>query len=129
MQAPAWTSGSRARAAIAFAAVALTALMLLLTGGAFSSSASGAPRATASRTVTVKMKNFLFAPKTVRVSKGTRVVWSNTSNKPHTATKGGSFDTGTIRPGRAAAVKFSGKGTYRYICSIHPQMTGKVIVG
>jgi plastocyanin len=109
------------------AAASLVALLLLISGGAFSSSASGS--ATASRTVTVSMKNFLFAPKTVNISRGDRVVWANTSSRPHTATKGGSFDTRIVRSGKAAAVRFNGKGTYRYICSLHPQMTGKVIVG
>ncbi len=126
MQAIAGNLGIRARVAALVAIVALTALLLLVTGGAFSAPASGT--ATASRTVTVSMKNFFFAPKNVSISPGDRVVWSNVSNKKHTATKGGSFDTGRIKPGAAAAVKFNGRGTYRYVCSLHPEMTGKIVV-
>jgi plastocyanin len=107
-------------------AIVAVTLTLLATIG-FSASASGG--ATASRTVTVSMKNFFFAPKNVNISKGDRVVWSNTSTRKHTATKGGSFNTGKVKPGTAVAVKFNGAGTYRYVCSLHPEMTGKVIVG
>lgn len=109
------------------AIVAVTAgLLLLLIGSGFSASASDT--ATASRTVTVSMKNNFFAPKNVNISPGDRVVWSNVSSRPHTATKGGSFDTGRIKPGRAAAVKFSRRGTYRYVCVLHAGMTGKIVV-
>ena len=107
MQAITGNLGIGARAAALIAIIALTALLLLVTGGAFSASASGT--ATASRTVTVSMKNFFFAPKNVSISRGDRVVWSNVSSRPHTATRGGSFDTGRIKPGKAAAVKFNGR--------------------
>lgn len=126
MQETAGNPWTRARVAALVALVALTAVLLLASGGAFSASASG--NATASRTATVSMKNFLFSPRTVRISKGDRVVWSNVSSRPHTATRRGSFDTGRIRRGKAAAVKFNGAGTYRYLCSLHPGMTGKIVV-
>lgn len=119
--------GHRARAAaIAAAAAVLAAALLLLLG---SGSASSAPTATASSTVTVKMKDFSFKPGTVSISKGDRVVWVNKDSVKHNATKGGSFTTGNIKPGGAVAVKFGSKGTYRYVCTLHPGMSGKIVVG
>ena len=41
----------------------------------------------------------------------------------------GSFNTGKIKPGHSVAVRFTAKGTYRYHCTIHPVMHGKIIVG
>ena len=108
-------------------AIVAVTLILLATGSGFAASASGG--ATASKTVTVSMKNFFFAPKNVSISTGDRVVWSNTSTRKHTATRAGSFNTGKVTPGTAVAVRFNGAGTYRYVCSLHPEMTGKVIVG
>lgn len=119
--------GYRARAAgaAAFVAVLATALLLLLG----SSSASSASSASASRSVTVTIKGFKFKPATINVSRGDRVVWVNRDRVPHTATRRGSFDTGRIKSGGAVAVRFNSRGTYRYICSLHPEMTGKVVVG
>ena len=119
--------GYRARAAAAAAIVGVLATVLLLFLA--SASASSAPSANASRSVTVTIKGFKFKPGTVNVSRGDRVIWVNRDRASHTATRGGSFDTGKIRSGRAVAVKFNSRGTYRYICSLHPDMTGKVVVG
>jgi plastocyanin len=57
------------------------------------------------------------------------VVWINLDHAAHTATRRGSFDTGRIKNGKAVAVKFNSRGTYRYLCSLHPEMRGKVVVG
>jgi plastocyanin len=127
MQALSRHLGSRAQLA-AIGAIGCIAVFLLLTAGG-SSPASAAPSATASRSETVTIKNFSFRPGTINISPGDRVVWTNRDDVKHTATRGGSFTTGKIKPGRSVAVKFGSKGTYRYHCSIHPEMTGKVVVG
>lgn len=103
-------------------ALAVLALALGLIGarGAISSArASGAAKVT--------INHFAFHPPTLTVSAGTRVVFSNTSNIAHTATRK-SFNTGRIKPGKSVAVTFKRKGTFAYHCSIHPFMHGKVIV-
>jgi plastocyanin len=120
--------GFRARAAAVAAIAGLLAAALLMVLGS-GSAADAAPSASASRSVTVAMKNFAFKPGTINISKGDRVVWVNNDSVKHTATKGGSFTTGKIKPGRAVAVKFGSNGTYRYHCTLHPNMTGKVVVG
>jgi plastocyanin len=85
--------------------------------------------ATASGSKTVTIAHFKFSPTPLHVGKGTTVVFANASKVKHTATRRGSFDTGTIKPGHSVSVRFGAAGTYSYICKIHPEMHGKIIVG
>jgi plastocyanin len=119
--------GGRARVAAIGAAGCVAALLLLTTSGG--PAASAAPTAHASRSVTVNIKDFKYKPATIAINPGDRVVWANLDDVKHTATKGGSFTTGKIKPGRAVAVKFAARGTYRYRCTLHDEMFGKVVVG
>jgi len=91
--------------------------------------AAGPPVAQSSASKAVTIDNFAFAPKNLHVTKGTRVVFSNTSGTAHTATDRGVFDTGRIRGGKSVAVRFQQKGTFAYHCKIHPFMRGKIVVG
>jgi plastocyanin len=118
---------NRARAAAIAAIAGLAALLLPVIGRGVPASAS--PAATASKSVTVTIKGFKFKPGTINIGKGDRVVWVNRDSVKHDATRGGSFSTGKIKPGKAVAVRFGAKGTYRYHCTIHPEMTGKIVVG
>jgi plastocyanin len=111
----------------AIPAFAATALLMLAIGPLPASSAGDT--ATASRTANVSIVNFAFRPGALAVGKGTKVVFSNTSNTAHTATRAAGFDTGRIKPGRSASVTFRQRGTFRYHCKIHPEMRGKVVVG
>jgi plastocyanin len=119
--------GTRAKVAILGGIVGVAALLVLAVGDGPTASAAGG--ATASRSVTVKLNHNKFIPRAIEIAKGTTVVWSNVSKTKHTAQKGGSFNTGTIKPGRAAAVKFTAPGTYRYFCAFHEKMKGKIVVG
>lgn len=85
--------------------------------------------ALASGAKTVDISHFEFHPPTLQVSKGGRVIFSNSSGTAHTATDKGAFDTGRIKAGKAAAVRFEQKGTFSYHCKIHPFMHGKIVVG
>ena len=104
-------------------AIAAAIFLIAIDGGA----ASGAT-ATTSATKAVNIANFAFHPPTLRVKRGARVKFVNSSNVTHTATKGGSFDTGKIKPGKSATVSLNQKGTFAYHCKIHPFMKGKVVV-
>lgn len=77
----------------------------------------------------VTIANFAFDPATVTVNVGDSVTWTNQDSTAHTATAGGgSFDTGSIGAGQTATVTFDTAGTFAYVCSIHPQMAGTVVV-
>ncbi len=77
----------------------------------------------------VSIRDFTFAPKTVEIRVGDRVTWTNRDSVEHTATaRNGSFDTGMLGEGESGSVRFNIAGTYRYICTPHPNMTGTVVV-
>jgi plastocyanin len=110
-------------------AVCTAAVALVLAFAATQISTASTNGATASRSSTVVIDHFKYMPSTLRVATGTTVVFSNTSRVSHTATAKGLFDTGKIKPGHAAGLRFERKGTYSYVCTIHPKMHGKIIVG
>src|SRR4051794_2668401 len=108
------------------AVVALVFGLLLL--GIHSTGASAGATATASKATRVNINHFAFHPPTLRIAEGSQVTFSNSSKVTHTATRGGAFDTGLIKPGKSVAVGFKQKGTFAYHCEIHPFMHGKIVV-
>lgn len=78
---------------------------------------------------TVSIVNMSFTPASITVSPGTTVKWNNNDNMTHTVTGDDkSFDSGDISAGSSFARMFSVAGTYAYHCTIHPSMTGTVVV-
>ena len=77
-----------------------------------------------------KIVDFDFSPRRLTVQAGTTVTWSNTGQRPHTATdRGGTFDTRPVAPGASAKVTLSTPGTYFYFCRINPaKMNGVLVV-
>jgi plastocyanin len=77
----------------------------------------------------VSIRDFAFSPRTVEIRVGDSVTWTNRDSVAHTATaRNGSFDTGLLEDGESAAIRFTVAGTYRYVCTPHPDMTGTVVV-
>jgi plastocyanin len=108
--------------------VACLALAAALLASQVAPAAPPGPAQT-SRTKTVDISRFEFLPPTLNVTRGTRVVFSNSSGTAHTATDKGAFDSGRIKPGRSFAVRFGQQGTFSYHCKIHPFMKGWIVVG
>lgn len=97
------------------------------TSGASAKRAAASVKAAASSSVTIK--NFLFNPSSVSVHVGDTVKWTNQDSALHTATANdGSFDTGTLKQGKSGSHKFTKAGSIAYICSLHPNMKGTVVV-
>jgi plastocyanin len=109
----------------AFVLVIAAAAVLLIAGD--KGLAAGAT-ATTSGAKSVDINHFAFHPPTLRVKRGGRVAFVNSSNVTHTATRAGSFNTGHIKPGKSVTVHFNQKGTFAYHCNIHPFMHGKIVV-
>jgi amicyanin len=79
----------------------------------------------------VKIDNFSFTPPTLTVPAGTTVTWTNRDDIPHTVVSTDdpkSFKSKVLDTDEKFSFTFSKAGTYPYFCSIHPKMTGKVIV-
>jgi plastocyanin len=82
----------------------------------------GAPRA--------DIAGFAFKPGTIRVKVGATVRWTNRDEAPHTVTAAsGGFTSKQLGKGGVYARRFGRAGTYAYLCALHPQMKGRVVVG
>ncbi len=79
----------------------------------------------------VTIGNFTFTPSEITVPAGTRVVWTNRDDIPHTVTDEAD-PKGTRSPpldtDETYARVFDKPGTYPYFCSLHPRMRGTIIV-
>lgn len=99
--------------------------ILGLAGHVDAEEASAKPAAT----VTVKIDNFTFAPDTITVAPGTTVTWINGDDIPHTVTeKNREFKSQALDTDDKFSHTFSTPGEVDYFCSVHPRMTGRVIV-
>ena len=77
----------------------------------------------------VVAKEFMFSPATLTVAAGTTVTWSNRDEEPHTVvSETGLFRSAALDTNESFSFRFDQPGTYRFVCSIHPQMTGTIIV-
>lgn len=77
----------------------------------------------------VKIDNFSFTPQTLTVHPGTKVTWVNKDDVPHTVTSTDKkFKSRALDTDEQFSFTFSTTGTYNYFCSVHPHMTGKIIV-
>lgn len=81
-------------------------------------------------TVEVTIENYAFMPTSMTVAPGTTVRWVNMDTVPHDATESNrAWGTRSpLMPGESDSITFNEEGAYTYICSIHPQMTGNLIV-
>ena len=90
--------------------------------------------ATAGDDAGVSIRTFQFAPDTVRVKAGTRVVWTNNDDIEHTITSGmpddtkGPFHGVLAKSGATYSAVLNDPGTFRYFCDRHRFMTGTVTV-
>ena len=77
----------------------------------------------------VKIDNFSFGPATMTVPVGTTVTWTNRDDIPHTVVSDDKvFKSKVLDTDEKFSFTFAKPGTYSYFCSVHPKMTGKVVV-
>jgi len=77
----------------------------------------------------VQIDQFTFAPQQVTVKAGTTVTWINEDDVPHTvASSGKVFKSKALDTADKFSFTFTTPGTYEYFCSLHPHMTGAVVV-
>jgi plastocyanin len=102
--------------------------MLLLFAGSPSVKASNNQQASAA-SAAVKIDNFVFGPQTLTVPVGTTVTWTNSDDIPHTSVStDGVFKSKVLDTDEKFSYTFTKTGTYPYYCTIHPKMTGTVVV-
>ena len=106
------------------AAPVMIAMMLL--AGSPSVAANAEPSAGAA---SVKIDNFVFGPQTLTVPVGATVTWTNSDDIPHTSVSTeGVFKSKVLDTDEKFSYTFTKAGTYPYYCTIHPKMTGKIVV-
>ncbi len=110
-------------AGLAVVVVAATVLLARSTG------VSANAQQQAAATTDVKIDNFSFGPGTLTVAAGTMVNWTNRDDIPHNVVStDGVFKSKVVDTDEKFSYTFAKPGTFPYFCSIHPKMTGKVVV-
>ena len=78
----------------------------------------------------VVMDNFSFTPGTASVPVGTTVVWTNRDDVPHNVVSlEQQFKSPVLDTDEQFSHRFDVPGAYKYFCTIHPRMTGRIVVG
>jgi plastocyanin len=100
--------------------------MLLLFAGSARVTANDQP---SGANAEVKIDNFVFGPDTLTVPVGATVTWTNKDDIPHTVVStDGVFKSKVRDTDETFSYTFTKAGTYPYYCSVHPKMTGKILV-
>ena len=77
----------------------------------------------------VVVDNFSFAPVTATVAAGSTITWTNRDDVPHNiVSTERKFKSPLLDTGEKFVHRFEARGTYKYFCSLHPKMTGQVVV-
>jgi len=91
----------------------------------------GATPAVVGGALAIRIDNFSFQPPELRLPRGGKVTWINADDVPHLIASA----DGKFRPSSALdtndqyTLTFDQPGTYRYFCTLHPRMTGSIVVG
>ena len=105
------------------------ALLFVLAAPAAVSPPQAAVAAASAKVQKVAIDNFAFAPQVIVVAPGTTVTWTNADDDPHTVVATDkSFHSTAMDTDESYSFTFTHPGEYAYFCSLHPHMTGKVIV-
>jgi amicyanin len=77
----------------------------------------------------VDIDQFTFLPQRITVKAGTTVTWINEDDVPHTIVSSSKvFKSKALDTADKFSFTFTTPGTYDYFCSVHPHMTGAVVV-
>ncbi|HSR78128.1 MAG TPA: cupredoxin family copper-binding protein [Xanthobacteraceae bacterium] len=87
----------------------------------------GSPARAADAEVTID--NFTFSPQTLTIKAGSKVTWTNRDDIPHTvASTAKAFKSPALDTDDSYSFTFTTAGSYEYFCSLHPHMTGTIVV-
>ncbi len=107
----------------------MIAVVLLFAGSSKVTASNSSSDQPSAANTAVNIDNFVFGPPTVTVPVGATVTWTNKDDIPHTAVStDGMFKSKVMDTDEKFSYTFTKAGTYSYFCSIHPKMTGKVVV-
>jgi len=82
-----------------------------------------------SATYNVVIKNLSFSPENITAKVGDKIVWKNEDEEEHSVVSSGiTFESSMLAKGESFEYVLKAPGTYSYFCSLHPQMTGTIVV-
>ena len=78
----------------------------------------------------IEIKDFAFNPQTITVKSGDKITWINRDEEPHTVVSvGKKFQrSSALDTDQEFSIIAGAPGTYEYFCSVHPKMTGTIVV-
>jgi len=90
--------------------------------------AGGAPAG--QRQNKIEIKDFMFNPPTITVKSGETITWINRDDEPHTVVSVGKQfkKSPALDTDQQYTVTIGTPGTYSYFCSVHPKMTGTIVI-
>jgi len=112
---------------IQFLALAVSVPLALVASGA------GTPKpatpASEPPSYTINIKDFMFTPRNLTIPVGSKVTWTNKDEEPHrVAEVNSSFTSKPLDTDEGFTYEFKVPGKYEYFCTVHPRMTGTIIV-
>ena len=113
--------------------IAAAAMVCLALGGAAAlaqQTEQAAPQqVAATNEAEIAIQNFKFLPETLTVKAGTAVTWANRDEEPHNVVSlDRVFRSKAIDGGEKFTATFDKAGIYKYICAVHQQMRGQIVV-
>ena len=123
------TLNARKKVAALSCAIAFLNLSLFAIAGEMKNDASTST-STSSKQNRIEIKDFAFNPQTITVKSGETVTWINRDDEPHTIVSvGKQFKKSTaLDTDQEFTLTVGAPGTYDYFCSVHPKMTGMIVV-
>ena len=78
----------------------------------------------------IEIKDFAFNPQTITVKSGEKITWVNRDEEPHTVVSVGKQfkKSSALDTDQTYTIVAGAPGTYSYFCSVHPKMTGTIVV-
>jgi plastocyanin len=78
----------------------------------------------------IEIKDFAFNPQKITVKSGEKITWINRDEEPHTVVSvGKKFPKSSgLDTDQEFSITAGAPGTYEYFCSVHPKMTGTIVV-
>jgi plastocyanin len=109
--------------------IAATLLVIAMVAGRAGNSNSAAAAEKPVAETAIKIDNFTFSPNALTLPVGSTIRWTNKDDIPHNVvSEDKSFKSKVMDTDEQFSYTFTKPGTYTYFCSIHPKMTGKIIV-
>lgn len=115
---------------IAIAVITLATVSGLVASKAGLNAARPSPSASEPGVYTITIKDFEFNPRDLEIPLGSKVIWVNKDEEPHkVAEVNSTFTSQPLDTDASFTYQFKSAGKFEYYCTVHPRMTGHIIVG